>query len=268
MVTGRGRCRFSSNRSEALRVHHNDRRLEGSNVRSLIWRITSNSGEQSLIPTSVVFSSWCELPRCWGRTSCSDTCVNTTSSWTRASKTCWDSEFCLWVILTNRSCCRAAWGGGGPDEYSVMRYVVVSFTLPLIDEEQECRVFELWRQFRSLCGGSLWTISVSLQNMLCICKMWSVFSSSCCCRPVVLVWSCRCVLCVPAGRAGSAGSSLCRRRTSTWWVQKLWTCWTSCYATTTNRGWRPQRPWSTHTSVRTTHTTQHTHTGNTGGVQH
>lgn len=39
-----------------------------------------------------------------------------------------------------------------------------------------------------------------------------------------------------AGRAGSAGNSLCRRRTSTWSVLKLWTCWTSCYATTTSRG--------------------------------
>lgn len=36
--------------------------------------------------------SWCGSPRCWGLTSCSATCVNTTSNWTRASKTCWDSE--------------------------------------------------------------------------------------------------------------------------------------------------------------------------------
>lgn len=65
------------------------------------------------------------------------------------------------------------------------------------------------------------------------------------------------VCCVPTGRAGSAGNSLCRQRTSTWWVLKLWTCWTSCYVTTTNRDWLPQRPWSTRTSVSRTHTSKH-----------
>lgn len=54
---------------------------------------------------------------------------------------------------------------------------------------------------------------------------------------------------LPAGRAGSAGNSLCRQRISTWWAPKLWTCWTSCYDTITNRDWPPQRPWSTPTSV-------------------
>lgn len=38
------------------------------------------------------FSSWFESPKFWAQTSCSGTCGNTTSNWTRASKTCWDSK--------------------------------------------------------------------------------------------------------------------------------------------------------------------------------
>lgn len=36
--------------------------------------------------------SWSESPRSWGRTSCLATCGNTTSNWTHASRTCWDSK--------------------------------------------------------------------------------------------------------------------------------------------------------------------------------
>lgn len=54
-------------------------------------------------PWSVGFSSWCELPRSWGRMSCSATCVNTTSNWTRASKICWDSKSALNLPLRSPS---------------------------------------------------------------------------------------------------------------------------------------------------------------------
>lgn len=54
------------------------------------------------------------------------------------------------------------------------------------------------------------------------------------------------------GKHGSVGSNSSSQRTSTWWVRRLWTCWTSCCATTTSRGWRQLRPCSTHTSVSTT----------------
>lgn len=49
---------------------------------------------------SVVLCSWCELPRFWGQTSFSATCVNTTSNWTPASKTCWDSRSTKLMFLS------------------------------------------------------------------------------------------------------------------------------------------------------------------------
>lgn len=52
----------------------------------------------------------------------------------------------------------------------------------------------------------------------------------------------------------SVGSSSSSPRTSTWWVRRLWTCWTSCCATTTSRDWQQLRPCSTRISVSTTHT--------------
>ena len=55
---------------------------------------------------------------------------------------------------------------------------------------------------------------------------------------------------LPPGTPASAGRSLSTVRTSTWWVGRPWTSWTSCYATTTERGSLPRRPWSTPTSVR------------------
>lgn len=60
------------------------------------------------------------------------------------------------------------------------------------------------------------------------------------------------IYCLSLGKHGSVGSSSSSQRISTWWVQRLWTCWTSCCATTTSRGWRQLRPCSTHTSVSTT----------------
>lgn len=40
----------------------------------------------------LLLPSWSELPKCWEQTSCLDTCANTTLSWTRVSRTCWDSK--------------------------------------------------------------------------------------------------------------------------------------------------------------------------------